>query len=73
MKAFQNVLNVSQVKKCLAEHDVTVTTIPHDLNLHLTLEAPPVQNLDMMETQTRKKVIKMVLIRWECNGSMERT
>ena len=68
MDAFQNVLHVSQLRKCLTDQDIALPAIPDDLGKNQTLEMRPVRITDRMEKLTRKKTIQMVKVVWDCNG-----
>ncbi|KAG7543335.1 Integrase catalytic core [Arabidopsis thaliana x Arabidopsis arenosa] len=73
MYAFHDVFHVSQLRKCLTDRDVLLPELPPDLRENLTVEARPVRIIDRMEKKTRRKVINMVKVLWECNGREDAT
>lgn len=50
-----------------------IIQIPPDVNKNITLEDRLVRNLDMMEKQIHRKVIKTLLILLKCNCLRKRT
>lgn len=73
MYAFHDVFHVSQLRKCLTDRDVLLPELPPDLRENLTVEARLVKIIDRMEKKTRRKVINMVKVLWECNGREDTT
>ena len=68
MEAFHNVFHVSQLRKCLTDQDVILPELPSELGKNLTLETSPVRIVDRMEKATRKKIIPMIKVVWDCSG-----
>ena len=48
-----------------------VSELPSELGRNLTLETNPVRIVDRMEKATRKKVIPLIKVVWDCNGKEE--
>ncbi|KAG7588696.1 Zinc finger CCHC-type [Arabidopsis suecica] len=73
LDAFHKVFHVSQLRKCLSEHEERVEDIPSELKENLTVEARPIRIMDRMEKRTRRKKVNMVKVLWDCGGREEST
>ncbi|KAG7583880.1 Ribonuclease H-like superfamily [Arabidopsis suecica] len=73
LDAFHKVFHVSQLRKCLSEHEERVEDVPSELKENLTVEANPIQIVDRMEKGTRRKKISMIKVFWDCGGREETT
>ena len=50
-----------------------VSELPSELGRNLTLETNPVRIVDRMEKATRKKVIPLIKVVWDCKGKEKST
>ncbi|KAG7533312.1 Zinc finger CCHC-type [Arabidopsis thaliana x Arabidopsis arenosa] len=73
LDAFHKVFHVSQLRKCLSEHEERVEDVPSELKENLTVEANPIRIVDRMEKGTRRKKISMIKVLWDCGGREETT
>ncbi|KAG7567925.1 Zinc finger CCHC-type superfamily [Arabidopsis thaliana x Arabidopsis arenosa] len=73
LDAFHKVFHVSQLRKCLSEHEERVEDVPSELKENLTVEARPIRIMDRMEKGTRRKKVNMVKVLWDCGGREEST
>ncbi|KAG7571564.1 Ribonuclease H-like superfamily [Arabidopsis suecica] len=73
LDAFHKVFHVSQLRKCLSEHEERVEDVPSELKENLTVEANPIRIVDRMEKGTRWKRINMIKVLWNCGGREKTT
>ena len=73
LERYHDVFHVSQLRKCLADPSLIVSTDEVQIGDDLSYEEEPIQILDTKTRETRNRTVTLVKVLWSRHGVQEAT